>query len=259
LNIFSYYFKIYVIFIKEKQILSKNMRLLIFLILVLLLPGCGSRSVSVTVDSICSFNAKEKKKYILLPGNENCKKSDLQFIEFAEYTHKALQSAGFVKASTLDEADVGILLCYGISEPHLYQYTYSLPVYGQTGISASHSQGTVNTFGNTTMYSGQTNYTPSYGVVGSSTHIGTSIFFARYLALSGYDLKKFKKTNKLDDLEELWSTKANSVGETGDLRLIFPILLAASQNHIASSTGKKINYELKESDERVQNLKKENS
>jgi hypothetical protein len=223
-----------------------------FILSAILLTGCGP-IVRVDVDSICSPIAKEKSKYVLIPGNENCSHTDLQFMEFANYTDNALQDLGFTKASSQENAELAIMLFYGISDPHFYQYTYSVPVWGQTGIESSSSSGIINTCGNSTIYSGSTSYKPSYGVVGSTTHLGTGVLFTRHLTLIGVDLEKYKESN---DIVEIWSTKATSVGPLGDLRKIFPILLAASKHHIASSTGEKVSYELKEDDKRVKEVKR---
>ena len=233
----------------------RNIKVLVMLCGLGLLVGCTTyRSFNVSVDSICTSSACQKKTYILLPGNKDGKIGDLQFQEFAAYTEKALNMQGFMRASSIDDADVAILLCYGISDPQFYEYTYSLPIYGQTGVSSSKTSGMVNSFGGSVMYSENTNYTPSYGIVGSSTHVGTGVSFARYMVISGVDLEQFKKTGKIEDAQEIWSTKANSVGASGDLREIFPILLVASQKHIAANTGKKISYSIREDEELSQKV-----
>lgn len=227
----------------------------ILLSIVFFAAGCTTyRSFNVSVDSICTSSAREKKTYVLLPGNKDGKISDLQFQEFAAYTENALNAQGFKKGSSIDDAEVAILLCYGISDPQLYEYTYSVPIYGQTGVSSSTTSGTVNSFGRSVIYSENTNYTPSYGVVGSSTHVETGVVFARYMVISGVDLEQFKKTGKIEDAQEIWSTKVNSVGASGDLREIFPVLLVASQKHIADNTGKKIFYNIREDEELSQKI-----
>lgn len=235
-----------------------KLKLVALIVITSLLSGCFGPMVNVSVDSISmSTYKKAKNKYFLLPGNKDCSISDLQFNEFAAYTDKVLQNEGFAKVTKLDDADIAILLTYGISDPQVYQYSYSVPILGQTGIASSNTQGSVNTFGKTAIYSQSTSYTPSYGIVGSSTKVRTGILYARHLALSGYDLENFKKTRELKDVVEVWSTKASSVGESGDLRRIFPVLLAASQEYIAINTGKNIDCELRESDKRVLKLLKE--
>ncbi len=222
-----------------------------FILFAIFLTGCGP-VVNVDVDSICSPRAKEKNKFVILPGNEGCDDSDLQFQEFSNYTERALENSGFIKASSVNDADVAILLSYGVSDPHVYQYTYSSPVYGQTGYSSSSTHGTLNTFGNTAIYSGSTTYTPTYGIVGSTTNVGTGVLFVRHFVLNGIDIAKFNDSNKVI---ELWTTKAISAGESGDIRRVFPILLGASKDYIATNTGRKISLTLKENDKRVLEIK----
>lgn len=218
------------------------MKAIVFIFCLALLSACSYRQFDVNVDSICSSIAHQKKRYILLPGNQDGNVNDLQFQEFAAYTDKALQSQGFRKAQ--DEADVAIFLSYGISDPKNQEYTYSVPLYGQTGISSS-KNAEVNKSSRSTKYSEETSYTPQYGIIGREERVGTRVVYTRYLSLSGVDLKEAR---------ELWSTKVESVGSSGDLREIFPILLIASQKHIGKNTGKQITYTLKEDKELLEKI-----
>lgn len=224
-----------------------------FALLGILLSGCSQKFI-VNVDSLSSPIAKEKTKYILVPGNKDCSRSDLQYMEFESYTDRALQDLGFFKASDNDQAEVLIILSYGITDPLVYNYTYEVPIYGQTGISSSHTSGNVYSFSNGASYSANTSYTPSYGVIGSKTCIGTGVSYKRYLSLIGMDVDHYKLTNEVKDL---WHTDISSVGESGDLRKVFPILLGAAKEHIASNTGQKIIITLSEKDNRVLEVKGE--
>lgn len=230
-------------------------KILLLTVIFTSLTSCFHRSIEVNVDTISVSNAREKKRYFLIPGNKDCSPSDLQFMEFARYTDNALICEGFIKVSSIEEADIAIILNYGISDPYVYQYTYETPIWGQTGVDSKTTYGTVNTYSNMVTYSSQTEYTPTYGVVGSKTQVGTGVLFFRYFVLSGVDLEEFKKTNKIEDAKNLWVTKANSSGESGDLRKIFPILLVASQKHIARNTDQQIHYKIKENDKRIENIK----
>lgn len=227
------------------------MKFLLTILIALAFNSCAP-IYNVNVDSISSPTAKQKNRYILLPGNESSDETDLQFMEFATYTEKALHDSGFVKADCIEEADVAIYLHYGISDPLVSHYTYSLPVWGQTGVSASTTSGVVTRCGRSAIYSNQTTYTPNYGVVGSTTHVGTLISFARHFALLGVDIKKSEKNQ---NAVQLWSTKVNSVGESGDLRRVFPVLLGASQKYIATNTGGNITITLREDDAEVLRVK----
>lgn len=236
------------------MILFRPIKLAILFLTAVFLIGCG-RQINVTVDSICSTSAYEKKKYVLLPGNEGTSEDDLQFQEFAMYTDKILRAEGFVKATQIKDAEIAILLSYGISDPQFHHYTYSVPVWGQTGVSSSNSNGRVYMSNNSAYYSENTTYTPSYGVIGSSTHLETQVFFERYIVMKGFDLELFKKTDKIQDAREIWSTKINSIGECGDFRLIFPVLLIASEKDISKNTGGTITHQLEQNKRLEQRLR----
>lgn len=218
----------------------------------LLLGGCSGPTYNVTVDSICSSFAAEKNKFVLIPANKDCEESNLQYMEFAAYTENTLTDIGFEKASSIDKANIAILLSYGISDPKFYEYTYSTPVWGQTGVSSSNTYGSINTYGNCATYSQNTSYTPQYGIIGSTTHTGIGVSYVRHFILNGIDLEKYREEGKVHDLRR---TTAISSGPSGDLRRVFPVLLGASKKYIASNTGQELNISLKETDQEVLGVK----
>ncbi len=220
---------------------------------VLLLSGCANMrppTFYVNVDSI--GDAGSNKTYILLPGNKDTKPSSLQFQEYARYVNRALQEKGFIQAETLQEANVAIFLGYGIGDPQEHQYTYSLPTWGQTGVLSSYTTGTVSSYGGYGMYSGTTTYTPTYGVTGSTTHSGSYVTYFRFMLLDAVDLDEYRKSQKE---VQLWKTIVTSTGTSGDLRRVFPILVAASKNYIGTNTGKKVKVKLLEEDAQVKAIK----
>jgi hypothetical protein len=224
-------------------------------VFILLLFGCATNPrVNVKVDSLASHETQEKLNYIMLSGNKDATPNDLQFQEFAAYLARALDSRGFVYAQNSEDADLAILLSYGIGEPQTNNYTYSLPVWGQTGVSSAYTYGTASAYGNTATYSGTTTYEPTYGITGYTTHTGSKTTYFRYVVITGYDYEVFKETDKEI---QLWQTKITSVGESGDLRQVFPILIGAAVPYIAKNTGKKVPVTLYESDNIVKVVKGE--
>ena len=217
------------------------------------MSGCATTQpqFSVMVDSIGGAIA-EKNSYSLLPGNKETKADDLQFKEYAAYVNRALIKQGFVPAESFEKANVAIFLVYGIGDPKESQYSYALPTWGQTGISSSYTSGTVSSYGGYGSYSGTTTYTPTYGVTGSTTHIGSYTTYFRFMVLDAVDLDEYKKSKKE---VQLWKTTVTSAGSSGDLRRIFPILVAASQQYIGKNTGQKVEVDLYEEDERVIQVK----
>ena len=225
---------------------------LLILILIFSMISCVGPKFLVNVDSICSPEPEAKKNYVLLPGLEGINANDLQYQEYANYVDKALAKKGFLKSDDIKNADIAIFLVYGIGDPQVQQYTYSLPVWGQTGVSSSSTYGTINTFDNTTTYSGTTTYTPTYGIVGSTTHTGTTVTYFRYLVLDAIDLEIYRKNKKV---VQVWKTSVTSPGSSGDLRQVFPILVGASMDYIGTNTGKKVRVTLYENDKRVKEVK----
>jgi hypothetical protein len=232
---------------------SKLRGIILSFLLILSAVGCASDlKFHVEIDSISSPDAVSKRKYILLPGIKDVKNSDLQFIEYAKYIDKALASKKFVKAKSFEDANVAIFLVYGIGNPQESTFSYALPTWGQTGISSSNTYGSINTFGNTASYSGFTTYTPTYGITGFIPIRGSYITYFRFLILDAVDLDEYKQSQKIN---QLWQTTVTSTGSSGDLRLIFPIMVAASKPYLGSNTGKRIEISLTEKDSRVVEIK----
>jgi hypothetical protein len=209
------------------------------------------RPFQVSVDSI-SGERPDKNSYILLPGNKDTKAEDLQFKEYAAYVNRALIRQGFEPADSFEKANVAIFLVYGIGDPQEHQYSYSIPTWGQTGVSSSSTTGTVRSYGGYGSYSGTTTYTPTYGVTGSTTHTDSYTTYFRFMVLDAVDLDEYKKSKKE---VQLWKTTVTSSGSSGDLRRIFPILVAASQQYVGKNTGQKVEVNLHEEDQRVIDIK----
>jgi hypothetical protein len=220
---------------------------------IVLLSGCATTQpgFSVKVDSISGTSA-DKTSYILLPGNKDAKADDLQFKEYAAYVNRALIKQGFVPADSVEKANIAIFLVYGIGDPQEHKYSYSIPTWGQTGVSSSYTTGTVSSYGGYGSYSGTTTYTPTYGITGSTSHIGSHTTYFRFMVLDAMDLDEYKKSKKE---VQLWKTTVTSAGSSGDLRQVFPILVAASKQYIAKNTGQKVEVNLYEEDDRVIEIK----
>jgi hypothetical protein len=231
------------------------MRSLVILVALILMLGCatmGGPKFNVAVDSLASSEASTKKTYLLLPGNEGVTWDDLQFQEYAVYLMRVLNSQGYLQADTMKDADLAIVLSYGIGDPQTHQYSYNLPVWGQTGVSSANTYGTATTFGNSTSVNTTTTYTPTYGITGYTSHTGTKTTYFRYAVITGYDLEKYKEADKQ---VQLWKTIITSTGSSGDLRRVFPVLISASVPYIGTNTGQKIKVSLQESDKIVKAVK----
>lgn len=200
-----------------------------------------SPKIISSVDSFARTEAVVKKRYVLMPGGKGIEVGDLQFQEFAGYIDKVLAEKGFEKASALEVADIAVFFTYAIGDPQTYQYSYSIPTWGQTGVSAAHTYGTVYSYGNTGTYTGTTTYTPTYGVTGSTTHIATDTVYRRFLYLDAYDLAIYAKENKMT---QVWKTSVTSIGSSNDLRMVLPYMVTAMKPYLVTNTGRKVDVEI---------------
>ncbi|MCX5814548.1 MAG: hypothetical protein NT178_18700 [Proteobacteria bacterium] len=231
----------------------KKLCLASILALLLLMAGCASvPKCFVNVDSLQAPGTDDKKNFILLPGNKDTSLSDLQFREYEAYINRALISRGFVPAESIETANLAIFVVYGIGDPQQHQYSYSVPVWGQTGVSSSTTQGMLSTYGNYGTYSGTTTYNPTYGIKGYSSHVGTYTTYFRFLVLDAIDLSEYRKSKKE---VQLWKTTVTSAGRSGDLRRVFPIMVTASKPHIATNSGQQIKIEIYENDPNILEIK----
>lgn len=214
----------------------------------LAIGGCATTRFVVQVDSLTAPERRSGSSYILLPGREDVAANDLQYREFEAYVERALNKRGFVKATSLEEADTAILLNYGIGEPQTTTYTYSLPVYGQTGGGTATYSGSTYGSGGYSHTTGTIQQQPTYGVVGSQTHTGSVTTYFRYLILDAVDLSAYRESQ---EIVPVWKTTITSTGSSGDLRRVVPVLVGAATEHIGTNTGQQVTVELQESDRRV--------
>lgn len=204
--------------------------------------------VNANVSSLASQAAQQKRSYIIVPGNKDIRPDDLQFQEYATELSRALQTQGFVPAKDVEDANAIIVLSYGIGDPQTHQYSFALPIYGQTGIASSYTSGVINSYGGAASYSGMTTYTPTYGVTGYMPVNREFTTYFRYVLVAAYDLGPLRDSKHL---VELWQTTIASTGSSGDLRRVYPVLIAAAMPYFATDTGKQVHVRLLESDDAV--------
>jgi hypothetical protein len=222
-------------------------RFFLLLLVLVAFSGCYRSLTYISdVDSIALTDSSIGKRYLLVPGNQNVTADDLEFNEYARYVDRILAPLGFSKAAAEPQADVAIFLSYGVGDPQTHQYSTSIPVYGQTGVSSSMTTGTITPMGGgMASYSGTTNYTPTYGVTGYQTRMRSYTTYTRFLQIAAYDLASYRHERKQ---RQVWKTTAISVGRSNDLRLVFPYMVAAVKQYVAGNTGKSIRVELAEDD-----------
>jgi hypothetical protein len=202
--------------------------------------GCV-RSYLVHVDSISDSSAQLNKTYLILPGNKATAAGDLQFREFAGLLVRAMSIQGYTLAGVSQKPDMEVYLSYGIGEPETHTYSYSEPVWGQTG---------VNIYSQTNQYTGKDNVTtqnsttfmePQYGVTGYTEKTGAVTVYKKFIIIDAYDLKNGAPGAQL---REIWKTSIDATGKAKDLRKVFPGMLAAAAIYIGVNTGETLSVEV---------------
>ncbi len=171
-------------------------------LIVFLFTGCGS----VVISNVSVFHKLPKVEkqeninysFLKLKGQDN----NLEYDTYQEKIKQHLLLNHFVET---DNSNILISFEYGVDGGK--EKIGSAPIIGQTGVSSSYTTGTVNTYsGGYGSYSGRTTYTPTYGVVGSSSYSYSE--YTRYLNLYIYD----KSQQKV-----IYEGAAISSGTTGTL------------------------------------------
>ena len=234
-------------------------KVLIALLACALLSGCATGQIGCTVG-VSSITNGEKiisgKTCAIISGMKDINKDDLQYKEFERYIAKALTKKGYAITDNINEADIVVFLTYGIGDPQKHVFSYAVPVFGQTGVSSSQTFGTVQGFGNMATYSGNTTYTPSYGVVGATPMVGEETLYTRYIRLDAFDMKAFRESKKE---KRLWTTDMVSTGSSDDLRGVFPVMIAASEQYIGENTQEKKRILITLNDKRVLEIKSDST
>ncbi|PKL91081.1 MAG: hypothetical protein CVV21_09820 [Candidatus Goldiibacteriota bacterium HGW-Goldbacteria-1] len=219
--------------------------LLFLVVVVFFLSGCSRRYI-VNVDSINDRSAITGKNFVIVSGNKNIDASDLQFMEYACYVAAALEKKGYTAVDSIGKADLEIYMSYGVGEAERHVYSYTTPVWGQTGGETTTIANIIKEEDGSTKYISSTSYTPDYGITGYQERTDVYTTYPKYIILDAYDLK-LKQENK--KLKQLWKTSISNHGGTKELRKFFPIMITAAQQYIGENTGEEISLSVGEEDE----------
>jgi hypothetical protein len=239
-------------YVPEMKHMRYSIKVLALLSFLLSGLGCLGPMYSIKVDSITSEQLTTKRNYILLPSNEGVNANDLRFQEFSRYIKRSLAQQGLREANDFESANIAIFFGYGIGDPQDTPFSFSLPIYGQTGGGTStFSATTYGSRGYSTTH-GSISSMPTYGIVGSQSFSGTITRYFRYLVMDCFDLDVYRQNKTM---QPIWKTIVTSSGRSGDLREVFPVLVTASVPYIGTNTGKQIRVDIYENDNRVKQIK----
>jgi hypothetical protein len=173
------------------------------------------------------------KTFLIVPPNGKLNAHDLEFSEYSQYVERALSSKGLVKQQDDREADIIVFLSYGTGNAPDSPSSFSMPVMGQALVTSSQTIDNVHISGNEGINRQNTTYSHQYDIAGSSRTGHGDDYALYYIDIAAYDLEQYRK-NKSEDI--LWDTRITSIGTSGDLRTIFPLMIATSLDALGLNT-----------------------
>ncbi len=202
-------------------------RFLIIVFLLLSLTGCAG----LVKSNIAVFHelpeAYPGTTYATLPLKDQ--EGSLEHKAYAQLLKQELNARGF-REVPIDQAEVVVVLLYGIDTGR--ELIYSIPIFGQTGVSSSTTSGTVHSYGSYGTYSGTTTYMPTYGIVGAAPVSQTQ--YTRFLKLDILDKKALSEQN----IKKLYEAKVISRGRTGQISEILPTMMKALFEEFPGKSGR---------------------
>lgn len=208
-------------------------------VLLPLLVLFGCTTFDMQIDALSDPNAFTGRKVFIFPGDPGINPNDLLFREFGKQVEIALGRRGFEIVADISEADQIVFLLYGITDPQ--RRTVAIPQFGPTSIQSASTIGRATVQSNQIIGSSTTTYNYEYGITGYVPVERTT--YTRMVLLSSYDWQHFATT---EQLKPIWRVAIESTGRSGDLRLVFPYMIAAAESHIGANTQRTITVQIHE-------------
>jgi len=204
-------------------------------------PAVAGDTFWTSVSGLSAQAPSPGTTYFLKHASNPATDITLQFREYASLVERTLRSKGLVRVLDSDQAQLVVLLDYGIGDEKRTSRVYSVPTFGQTGNTATYNPG-VSYRGQVQIPPSVTN-TPTMGVTGSSTGSVVDSSYDRWLKLTAISSPEFKTNGTI---RELWQVDVKSTGSSNDLRRILPIMVYAAREYIGVNTGKAVDIKVKD-------------
>lgn len=197
-------------------------------------------SVDVVVEARASPKLPPGGSYLLSPGNTGVAEDDPEFRKYAGYLRRAFSERGFSPALKPAQATIKIVLSYGVVDPRLPTGKKPGPAWMKTHFDAGTSTGLIDPESGKRALSGDLPAASSYGMVAQTASEAGTMYF-RYVEIDAYPAG-------VPGGKSLWTTRATSLGPSGDLSRVFPYLVVAAARHLASTTARPASEDIRESE-----------
>ena len=213
-----------------------RMRFFCVLALLVCLLGACARTVRVEVNSFVDRAAAQQaghlegRRCLVLPAKADVNPDDLQFREFSAQVSASLAQKGCAPAQGLEDADLAVMLAYGIGEPVIVEQR-NYVVYHRWG---RRGRGMPDHVPVTTTYIFNT----------CSLNLEARLV-EKTAAPSGGAKKDSAPSAQQAEAgaklgRQVWKLDAAHVGLQSDLRALFPWLLAAAGEYYGVDSGQTI-------------------
>lgn len=210
-----------------------------FLLALALLSGCAHVTSSdapprpgrktTRVDSIARASAA--RRYFLLPAVEGVGPNDLLFQEYAGHLEGALAEKGYKRVASLEEAELLLLLSYGVGAPNEEVVTKQAP--SVHVMTASPTDG------------------PRY-IFGRQTQSHVEVTHKRYFFVTAYEAAAVRAGTEPTQVPQVWQTLVTNTGPDADLRRAFPVMVKDAKRLFGVNTRGEVEAPLDETKYAIQ-------
>lgn len=213
-------------------------RLALFAVACLALQGCGTL-YRVEVNAVNPDPELSGDSYVLIPLEARVDRQSPEFQRYAAYVERGLETNGLTRLpeSAVDDADLLIAIQYSVGEPEAVPYTNTMPMFQRQ--TAGDPEAGTSTRGPRSPGGGSAGSPSPKDALGSQVQdemLGTRSYtfikthYEKYLRI----VAKSLDPDHADGAA--WQLTAVSMGSTANLDEAIPVLVAAAQPHMGSST-----------------------
>jgi len=190
-------------------------------------PSFAEKPIVSNVSAYSDGAPVVSQRYFIEPEKGQVQANSFEFSEYAGHVERALSTKGMIRVPDENDADVFVLVGYGISQPNISSGIYSTPHYVQAGISNPSATGQVTRYGVVTGYDVNTYDITTYD---------------RYLRIAALDAAAARANLPI---KERWHVDVKSEGTYDDLRQIVPAMAYSASAYIGVDTGKAVAVRVK--------------
>lgn len=212
-------------------------KLWFYIPLSLMLAGCETSHIVADVTSYSS-TSNFTGKTVHLSAYPVDKNNSLEWQSFKQKLSTRLIQRG-ISTTDLKSADYVAFVSYGIDDGTTSQYTYSTPIYGQTGEETTTHFGSINTYGSGGNYgyathSGISTTVPTFGVVGSKINTATRTEYKGNLAIDMVTAASLESRNP----EKVYQGRLTSTGSCSRISEVIDEMIDALFTKFPSGSGR---------------------